>query len=55
MRMPRTMAAPGMPTDGFPSRNPDNERDSWRLLYLMILVVGVGAGAILAIDLKLLP
>ena len=49
------MAAAGMPTDGFPSGNPDNERDSRRLLYMMMLVVGAGAGAILALDLKLIP
>lgn len=47
------MAGTGTPTDGFPSGNPDNERDSWRLLYVLILLLGVGAGAILAMDLQL--
>jgi hypothetical protein len=48
------MAASGMPTDGFPSGNPDTDRDSWRLLYLLLLLFGTGAGAILALDLELL-
>lgn len=48
------MAATGTPTDGFPSGNPDNERDSRRLLYMLLLLLGAGAGAILALDLKLI-
>lgn len=42
-----------MPTDGFSAPNSDNERDSWRLLYLLLLVLGTGAGAILALDMHL--
>jgi hypothetical protein len=48
------MAAAGTPTDGFPSSNPDNERDSRRLLFMLLLLLGAGAGAILALDLKLI-
>lgn len=51
--MSRVMAASGIPTDGFPSRNPDNERDSRRLLFMLLLLLGAGAGAIAAIDLSL--
>lgn len=48
------MAASGTPTDAFPSSSPDNERDSRRLLFLLLLLVGAGAGAILAMDLRLI-
>lgn len=54
VRLSRPMAASGIPTDGFPSGNPDNDRDSRRLLYLLLLLLGAGAGAILALDLQLL-
>jgi hypothetical protein len=44
--------AAGTPTEGFRT-NPENERDSRRLLFLMLLVLGAGAGAFLAMDLQI--
>ena len=35
---------------GFPSPNPDSERDGWRLLFVVVAIVVAGAAAFAIIN-----
>jgi hypothetical protein len=35
---------------GFPSPNPEGERDAWRLLFVVVSIVVAGAGAFAVIN-----
>lgn len=43
----------GAPAGGFPASNPDSERDSWRLLLVVLGVLGLGAATLAAVNLWL--
>ena len=43
------MSESGSPM-GFPSPNPDSQRDGWRLLFVVVSIIVVGAVAYAAIS-----